>query len=38
MPQANLDQSIGESGDETPEAVLNAPLAMIWALKGDEHS
>jgi len=38
MPQANLDKPIGESGDEAPEAVLNVPLAMIWVLKGDEHS
>ena len=36
MLQTNLDQS--ESGDEVPEAVLNAPLAMIRVLEGDEHS
>ena len=38
MPQANLEQSIGESDDEAPEAVLKAPLAMILVLKGDEYS
>ena len=35
MPQTNLDKPIGESGDEAPEALMNAPLPMIWLLEGE---